>query len=288
MTRELSGKAAAQLLKKAFAEKGVKLPHTQALDLVAKMKGFEAWSHLQKATPMAAPAKPLPQPGWLTLEQVLRDHYGNWGQVARFPKEDWQYQCANNDTTLGYWPWVVSEMAAHDVWAEPDAFEAPQPTEVTLPDGRKTTWAIEANLTDRWGGLNDFAVQSKPGLALLELDEPLLAELRGLMWDETTFVARKDGKFGVLFEIEYASRESESGHLAEDDEELHAYKPHTEVVAALLKGLRKLQEAFNLEMCVPEPGVVIHDRPAVWAFMPADKPLTAAERERLGLALLAL
>jgi hypothetical protein len=287
MTRELSGKAAAQLLKKAFADKGVKLPHTQALDIVARLKGFEAWSHLRQAASRATRVQP-PRPQPLSLEQVLRNHYGNWGEAPRFPKVDWQYQVTNGDTTLGYWAWVASQIVVHEVWVEPEFFEPPQATEVTLPDGRKTTWTIEANLTDRWGDLNYFAENSKPGLALLELDESLLTELRGLMWDGITFVSRKDGKFGLLFEVEYASRESESENFNGNKDELQEYKPHAEVVASLLEGLRKLQQEFDVEMCVPNSGVIICGRPAVWAFLPIDTPLSADEREKLGTALLSL
>lgn len=150
-----------------------------------------------------------------------------------------------------------------------------------------TKWRISQNLTDRWGEINDHNRANKP-LGPLENDAALLDRLREQMWDELTFVVRKDGKFGILFEAEFCSKESEE-HEKEHGPEWHAMlKPHDEVVKVLLEGLKPLAEKFHgVQFAVPHESQIIHDRPAAWAFVP-DGLLTKAQREELGLALLAL
>lgn len=69
-----------------------------------------------------------------------------------------------------------------------------KPTEWTL-------WHISTNLTDRWGDLNYHNAENKP-LEPLEADNDLLERLRSQMWDEETFIVRKDGQFGILFEVD--------------------------------------------------------------------------------------
>jgi hypothetical protein len=299
MTRELSHKAGAALLKKAFSNKNASLSHTEALNLLAQLKGYEAWSHLQKAaksnSPKATAAKTRkPAKKLLTLSQALQDHYGVWGEFSAFPRRDWEYEVENHDTNLGYWDWVVSTLEARDLLCCATEF-TPMPTaEVTLPDGTTTRWWLENNLTDRWGSFNEHAADRKSGLAILQLDEALALEerllerLREQMYDETTFIARKDGKFGLLYEVEYCSRESEAELCKDDPKELEQYKPHEVVVAALLKGLRTVQETFpSVEMGIPDSDEIIWNRPAVWAFVPLDT-LNEEQRSKLGIMLMTL
>lgn len=63
-----------------------------------------------------------------------------------------------------------------------------------------SSWPISVNLTDRWGDINWHDGENKPLAALVE-DPALLERLRAQMWDECTFITRKDGKFGLLFEV---------------------------------------------------------------------------------------
>ena len=155
-------------------------------------------------------------------------------------------------------------------------------------DGAWGEWKLSQNLTDRWGDLNYHNAENKP-LELLSDNEPLLNRLVGQMWAEATFVARKDGQFGILFEAEYCSRESEEPEQKHLDPAWFAkLKPHDEVVKKLLEGMKPLVAKFpGVLFVVPEPAQVIHDRPAAWAFVP-DGHLSAAQREELGRALLSL
>mgnify|MGYP003394773457 CR=1 FL=1 len=34
--------------------------------------------------------------------------YGPWGEHPEYPVEDWKSEVANDETRLGYWPWVAS------------------------------------------------------------------------------------------------------------------------------------------------------------------------------------
>ncbi len=152
---------------------------------------------------------------------------------------------------------------------------------VTGLDGKADVWFINQNLTDRWGDMNNNNTEGLP------TNKKLLKNLRSQMWDEITFIVRKDGKFGVLFEVEFCSRESEC-HLTKDQQSEDSLHDHAVVVAALLKGLKEVEVMFpGVALCVPSPENIVHDRPAVWAFV-KDGQLTEDQREALGMKLLSL
>ena len=150
-------------------------------------------------------------------------------------------------------------------------------------------WRISQNLTDRWGDINRHDEASKP-LALLEGNPELLERLRDQMWDEITFVVRMDGQFGLLYEVEYCSRESEQ-HCdpeAQTSDWFKNLRPQAVVEQTLLKGMEPLAQQFpGVKFGVPEVKWIIDDRPAAWAFVP-DGLLDEQQRETLGKALLAL
>lgn len=150
---------------------------------------------------------------------------------------------------------------------------------VTLPGSPHdwTTWRISQNLTDRWGELNYYDSQNKP-LRPLEEDGGLLERLRSQMWDELTFIVRKDGQYGILFECEFLSQESESidGH---DYDQL---RPHAEMIALIDSAAVELAGLFpGVEFALPDEDQVFNGRPALWAFV-KDGLLNAQDRERLG------
>lgn len=168
--------------------------------------------------------------------------------------------------------------------------DVPDPVVRVHPLGKPDEWEewrISQNLTDRWGEINTHNANKKP-LDLLEDDSELFERLTGQMWEEMTFIVRKDGKFGILFEQEYCSQESED-HAKNGDPEWYAtLKPHAKVVKALLDGMKNLAEKFpGVEFCVPDESQIIDDRPAAWAFVP-DGLLTDEQREELGHAMLDL
>lgn len=144
---------------------------------------------------------------------------------------------------------------------------------------------ITPGLTDRWGDLEFYEEEKKPLAPLVE-NPDLLKKLRAQMWDEITFVARMDGQYGILFEVEFCSKESEKG--MGDMESKANLKSHKEVVAELLSGIAVLEPCFpGVMFCVPEEGHICEGRPAIWAFVP-DGKLSDEERATLGSALLAL
>ena len=158
--------------------------------------------------------------------------------------------------------------------------------EVTLPGsgGIIAPWNL-CQLSDRWGEVLPHAPQllaEKVGA-----DSELHARLCLQMWDEVTFIAHKDDQFGLLFEIEYESIESDAREGAESGEDSgDDLRPYATVAEQLLRDLVHLQEQFpEVQFCVPEPGAVYKGRPAVWGFA-ADGALTDERRERLGHMLL--
>lgn len=146
-------------------------------------------------------------------------------------------------------------------------------------------WRISQDLTDRWGGLNEYNAAIKP---LDELtDSGRLTALRDQMWGESTFIVRKDGEFGILFEVEYCSQESEAVR-AEDPKWYASLKSQAEVIKTLLAGMKLLAEKFpGVQFGVPDEANIIQNRPAAWAFV-ADGLLNEQQREELGKALFGL
>ncbi len=48
----------------------------------------------------------------------LSDNYGGaWGEHPEYPARDWKYEVANDDTRLGYWDWVCSQVSG-DAFAD--------------------------------------------------------------------------------------------------------------------------------------------------------------------------
>jgi hypothetical protein len=147
-------------------------------------------------------------------------------------------------------------------------------------------WRISQNLTDRWGEINNHNEAEKP-LELLVGTPGLLDRLREQMWDEICFVARRDGQFGILFEVEYVSYESDSAdHDPEFTEEL---KPICEMFKIIADAaMEKLVSKFpGVEIAIPDEGMIVQGRPALWAWVP-DGLLTAEQREDLGTLMLNL
>lgn len=167
---------------------------------------------------------------------------------------------------------------------------APDPVARVREIGRTQEWAdwhISQNLTDRWGDINRYQEADKP-LAALDANPELLNHLRLQMWEEETFVVRKDGKYGILFEIEFCSSESEEMEADMDAAWFKSLRPHAQVVEHLLKSMAKIAPEYpGVQFAVPEEKWIVNNRPAAWAFVP-DGQLDEQQRETLGKALLAL
>lgn len=82
---------------------------------------------------------------------------------------------------------------------------------VTLPGSQgDTVWNLIPYLTGRYGDLNPFFEESRGAYALCA-DPQRLERLRMKLFQETTFVACKDGEFGLLMEFEYCTVEGDPG-----------------------------------------------------------------------------
>lgn len=171
--------------------------------------------------------------------------------------------------------------------------DVPDPVVKVRPigfDDEWVDWRISQNLTDRWGEINYYNAQNKP-LELLEFNQPLLDRLRQQMWGEETFVVRKDGHFGILFELEMYSLESDGHeHPASDDEHESnkRLRPAHEVIAGLRNELAEIASDYpGVEFGVPDEGEICNERPAAWAYV-RDGLLSDAQRDALGTALASL
>lgn len=147
----------------------------------------------------------------------------------------------------------------------------------TASVGFDVKWDILLCLSDRWGDLitpDGIDAEFIAAQKILSDDPKLLERLQSMMRDEITFIGQKDGQFGVLFEVEYCSAESEVGVGACEGE----YPPEAVMFERLIGYAAQLEAMFpGQQFAVPEPTVIIQGRPALWAFVPLD----AATPERL-------
>lgn len=173
------------------------------------------------------------------------------------------------------WSWERGPL----VEAPTPSADVPDPVVKVRPVGSPSKfidWRISQNLTDRWGNINNHNEANKP----LEL----LVGTPGLL---ICFVVRRDGQFGILFEVEYVSYESDSAdHDPEFTEEL---KPICEMMKIIADAAtEKLVSKFPVvEFVIPDEDVIANGRPALWAWVP-DGLLTAEQREDLGTLMLNL
>lgn len=161
---------------------------------------------------------------------------------------------------------------------------------VLLPSGEQSVWAISQNLTDRWGEVNDYESDKKPLLPLIENPE-LFNVLRNQMWDEITFVVRKDGVFGILFEVEYCTRESEAilrRHNDGYDQFFDSLLSEADRSVELQASMSELSAKYpSVQFCIPPKEEIVEERLAIWGFV-ADGLLDEEQIEALGRDLLSV
>lgn len=151
----------------------------------------------------------------------------------------------------------------------------------------RTEWRITQNLSDRWGEINRAEAEHKP-LDLLESTPGLYDRLRTQMFEEDTFMVRKDAAWGILFEVEFCCIESEAGEADPNDPWFLKLPGYYEQVTRLINGMKAIAGPFpSVQFAVPEPVHVYRERPAAWAFV-ADGLLSDEQRVALGHALQAL
>ena len=46
----------------------------------------------------------------MTLEELMDQHGGYWGEHPEYPLVDWRLEAAAGDTRLGYWYWVLARL----------------------------------------------------------------------------------------------------------------------------------------------------------------------------------
>jgi hypothetical protein len=137
------------------------------------------------------------------------------------------------------------------------------------------TWNIQ-QVSSRFGELSP-AREHREIVRQLQVNPILYDRLIGQMYDETTVISWKDGQFGILFEIEFASKESEI-----DAKDVVDYLPHEEVLCRVAGGLERLSKDFpGIEFAIPHESVIFQGRPAAWAFVPEGVLCDFEHREAL-------
>lgn len=166
----------------------------------------------------------------------------NWaieaGQECElFPKSLWEQARAAQATSLSYLDWVLFNFknltcpSLHTLvgaLVEVNTFDfylqvagnvmdmgmnvpVESSVRVFTSQGEETRWNMEVNLSDRWGDVNDYRLQYKPGFVAVMMAGPRnLDLLLNATADEMTFLGSRDGKLGLFVEMEFQTMETET------------------------------------------------------------------------------
>ncbi|KAF1702884.1 hypothetical protein [Pseudoxanthomonas kaohsiungensis] len=173
---------------------------------------------------------------------------------------------------------VPLKAVAIDGQAERTYSSAARDIAVELPGGAMGSWMINPGLTDRWGDVVDNLVG--PEADRLRVDPHLRERLSEQLWGEMTFIAIKDGQYGVLIESEFAvvgdAHAEDQGQLVEREVMLNALRRQAVALAA---------EYPQIELCLIPQDEACDGRPGLWAWI-GDGRLDEAQRGALGNAML--
>lgn len=140
-------------------------------------------------------------------------------------------------------------------------------------------------LTDRKGCIDYNDAGNKP-LSTLQSEAGLLERLRSQMWEEGTVIARQYGSFGVLFERQFLTVETDPEAAEKGD--VPDLLGRADLEEILASGLARLQDQFaSVDFMVPDPALIEGQRTAVWAFV-KDGLLTRDRLNELGEAIQSL
>ncbi|WP_448205338.1 hypothetical protein [Azospirillum sp. sgz302134] len=88
------------------------------VDIAAITREALAGRRVPSAAPTGAePAAPAADPIQALIEEFGGER-GVWGEHPDYPRSDWRCEVANDDTNLGYWPWVAHEIEVKESEAE--------------------------------------------------------------------------------------------------------------------------------------------------------------------------
>lgn len=152
-------------------------------------------------------------------------------------------------------------------------------------DEESSAWRISLWLTDRYGALDQVGLKSRPAWKALHDNPALLERLKEQMPWEASFVVRKDGVWGLLFDISFPTVESEKDQVDPQDPWYLKLPTREEVSRRILRALPRLGSTYSgLQFAVPDVEHVDLHRTAVWVFVP-NGSLDAAQRCELLAAM---
>lgn len=280
---------------------GRRFGHTQALDVLAQLEGFNAHSHKQAVASKAAPAASVATQNEATIAynsfmRILREWLNNNGEHSLLPRSDWEYLVANGDTSLGYADWLASEfesryeelvsemplpeytttflMQAFDEFKSTSFSRHTAPRiRVTTP-GKESAWNIEPNLSTREGTFNYAMFSSKPDMVSLLMAAPEdVALMQDSMANEMCFIAGRFGEIGLLVEMELCTQRTEIPHYESPQDMtkngIFPEEPYMSNVRKTMLELAPPSEFSNVEFALANyDDYSAAERHAVWAFVP--------------------
>ncbi len=137
----------------------------------------------------------------------------------------------------------------------------------------REVWRITRNLSDCSGSITADGTNAKVAEMLRAIPHQL-ERLRSQLVGPNASIARKDGRFGVLFQFEFACHETDATMLdtCEDQQDSDELPSHHQVLQRILVAARELSQDFpgaKIAAPVRKPSTnpCLYERPTLWVFV---------------------
>jgi hypothetical protein len=142
-------------------------------------------------------------------------------------------------------------------------------TTVTLLNGEIGHWSISRNLGSLYRPVNKQA-DDQEAVNLLQGDPELQDRLISMIWPEVNdlaSIARKDARFGVLFERRFNCAEAalQTGHHVAP-----RMRVEQRILADIASELRRNPKLEMVDLAIADPEHVKNSMVGLWAFVPVD------------------
>lgn len=142
-------------------------------------------------------------------------------------------------------------------------------TAVTHINGQPGQWLISRNLGGLYRPVNGIA-EDQEAVSLLKDNQPLQELLVSMIWPEfheMASIARKDGKFGILFERRFKCSESvcKTGILA-----ANRGRVEHRILADIANEVRLNPKLECVDLAIADPQAIKDSMVGLWAFVSVD------------------
>lgn len=142
-------------------------------------------------------------------------------------------------------------------------------TTVTLLNGQIGHWSISRNLGSLHRPIHSLA-EDQEAISLLKGDPVLLDQLLSMIWpevNELASIARKDDRFGILYERRFNCAEAivQTGHYVAP-----RVRVEQRILADIASEVRRNPALEVIELAIADPQYIKNSMVGLWAFLPVD------------------